>query len=218
MNRTRDDALTTIETIGVVPVATLDDADRARHVASALAAGGLPCIEVTLRTDAGLGAIEAVIAAHPEMLVGAGTVLDDRAAERAVDAGASFVVSPGFDDGVVQWCREHDIAVLPGVATPTEMMRAMAAGVSMAKFFPARASGGCDMLSAVRPVFPDLRFVPTGGVGPDDLGAYLELDNVAAVGGSWMVDPRLLSLGDWPGVEARAADAVRLVRAIRDAR
>jgi 2-dehydro-3-deoxyphosphogluconate aldolase/(4S)-4-hydroxy-2-oxoglutarate aldolase len=211
------DTLTVNERLGVVPVATIDDDEQGRRVAEALTAGGLTCIEITLRTDAGLSAIAAVRAAHPDMTIGAGTVLDVESARRAIDAGADFVVSPGFDDGVVRWCRHQGATVLPGVVTPTEMMRARTAGVTTVKFFPARASGGVAMLAAVRPVFPELRFVPTGGIGAADLADFLALEHVVAVGGSWMVDRALLDAADWTRVEALASDAVRRVADLRAA-
>lgn len=207
--------LDVLASIGVVPVATFEHADTAVSATAALEAGGLPCVEITLRTSAGLDAIAAVRAAHPGVIVGAGTVLDEPSARRAVDAGAAFVVSPGFDDGVVAWCIANGVAVLPGVATPTEMMWALAAGLTTVKFFPARATGGVEALAAVHPVFPDLRFVPTGGIRPDDLPAYLGLGTVAAVGGSWMIEPGLVADGDWAEIESRSADAVRRVLEIR---
>lgn len=210
------DPLSTIGAMGVVPVATIDDPRQALGVADALVAGGLPCIEVTLRTGAGMSAIETIATSRNDLLVGAGTVLDADTARRAVEAGAAFVVSPGFDDGVVAWCTSHGVPVLPGVVTPTEMMRAIAAGLHTVKFFPAQASGGPDRLRATESVFPALRFVPTGGIGPRDLESYLALDSVVAVGGSWMVDRGLVATGDWAEIESRAADAVRRVAAVRD--
>jgi 2-dehydro-3-deoxyphosphogluconate aldolase/(4S)-4-hydroxy-2-oxoglutarate aldolase len=210
------DALSTIESLGVVPVATIDDAGRATGVADALVAGGLPCIEVTLRTDAGVAAIEKIASTRSDVLVGAGTVLDATTAQRAVAAGAAFVVSPGFDDGVVEWCTTNGVPVLPGVVTPTEMMRAIAAGLRVVKFFPAHASGGPDRLRATESVFPDLRFVPTGGIGPRDLESWLDLHAVVAVGGSWMVERALVADGNRAEIESRAADAVRRVASIRD--
>lgn len=201
--------------VGVVPVATVEDAAVARPLGQALVDGGLPCIEVTLRTDAGLRAVESLCSSVPDLLVGAGTVLTVEQAGAAVDAGARFVVAPGFDDETVAWCHEHDVLVLPGVMTPTEMMRARRAGLDAVKFFPASVAGGPAAIAAVAAVFPDLRFVPTGGIGPSDLADYLRLDAVAAVGGSWMVDRRLVATGDFAAVTTRAAEAARLVAAAR---
>lgn len=205
-----------IARIGVVPVATIEDVDVASRLGRALVDGGLPCIEVTLRTGAGLSAIAALSSSSPDVLVGAGTVLTVEQAADAVAAGARFVVAPGYDDEVVAWCRDRGVLVLPGVMTPTEMMRARRAGLEAVKLFPASIAGGPTAIIAAAAVFPDLRFVPTGGIGPADLADYLRLDAVAAVGGSWIVDRELLLAGEFDAVAGRAADAARLVAATRE--
>lgn len=214
---TAEATLTELTRLGVVPVATIDDAEAAPLLGRALLDGGLPCIEVTLRTAPGLSAIAALRETSPELLVGAGTVLTVEHAAAAVDAGARFVAAPGFDDEVVAWCQEHDVLVLPGVMTPTEMMRARRMGLGVVKFFPASAAGGPSAITAATAVFPDLRFVPTGGIGPSDAADYLRLPAVAAIGGSWMVDRRLLAAADFRTVARRADEAARLVLEARGA-
>lgn len=211
-------AATTLERIGelgVVPVVTVHDVAHAAPVATALAAGGLPCAEVTLRTSAGLDAVASIATSHVDVLVGAGTVLSADQAEEAHAAGASFVVTPGYADDVVAWGADHDVLVLPGVMTPTEMMRAIAAGVTVAKLFPAQVAGGTALLDAVRSVFPSLRFVPTGGVAADNLADYLTRPNVLACGGSWMVDAADVAAGDVARIEQRARAAAEAVRSVR---
>lgn len=210
-------ALADIARLGVVPVTTIERTEEAVPIARALDAGGLPCVEVTLRTKAGLAAIGQIRAALPDLLVGAGTILGVDQAIDAVAAGATFLASPGFDDDVVSWCRANEVSILAGVATPTEMMRALRLGLDVVKFFPARASGGPDAISAAAAVFPELRFVPTGGIGPGDVADYVRHPSVLAVGGSWMVARGTIAAGDWPTITRLAADAVEAVRAARKA-
>ncbi len=207
--------LAALEHRGVVPVLTIEHAHDAIEVGAALAAGGLPLVEITLRTGAGLAAIREVGASSPELLVGAGTVLDVDQAAAAVGAGAQFIASPVFDDQVVAWCLDHDVLVLPGVTTPNEMRRAQQAGLEVVKFFPAGPAGGADMLRAVSAVFDGLRYVPTGGIGVADLQQYLQLPTVAACGGSWMVAHSVMAARDWAQVESLAAGAVAIVRDVR---
>jgi 2-dehydro-3-deoxyphosphogluconate aldolase / (4S)-4-hydroxy-2-oxoglutarate aldolase len=203
---------------GVVPVLTVEQSSDAVDVSAALVAGGLPVVEITLRTAAGLPAISDVCASFPEIVVGAGTVLDVDLAAAAVDAGARFVVSPVFDDRVVAWCRAHDVLVLPGVTTPNEMMRARRAGLDVVKFFPAASAGGIATLRAVSAVFDELRYVPTGGIRAADLEEYLRIPTVVACGGSWMVDRSVLAARDWAVVESLARDAVEIARRARTRR
>ncbi len=208
---TSDAVLGEIERHGIVPVVTLERPEQGRRVAEALLAGGLPLAEITLRTAAAPDAIDQIRSALPEVIVGAGTVLGVDHAAAAVAAGARFVVSPGYDDAVVAWCRARDVLVLPGVMTPTEMMRAVGAGLGAVKLFPASVAGGVRALEAARPVFPALRFVPTGGIGPNELADYLRLDNVVACGGSWMVAPDLVARGDIERIRTRTEEAVQIV-------
>ncbi len=200
---------------GVIPVVAIGRAEDAPDLGGALADAGLACAEVTLRTAAGLAAIRSMRTAHPDMLVGAGTVLNPDQAARAIDAGAQFIVMPGFRDDVVAMCRDAGIPVYPGVITPTEIMRALDAGVTDVKFFPAESAGGLAHLRALAGPFPMVRFIPTGGIGLGNLAAYLGDRSVLAVGGSWMVKSDLLDARDWTTVRSLTADAVAAVAAIR---
>ncbi|MFM9588266.1 bifunctional 4-hydroxy-2-oxoglutarate aldolase/2-dehydro-3-deoxy-phosphogluconate aldolase [Streptomyces scabiei] len=192
----------------VVPVLTVPDPAAAAPLADALATGGAHCAEVTFRTT---GAEQAVktMAAHGGLIVGAGTILTPDQAERAVAAGARFVVSPGLDDDVVTKCRELEVPVVPGVATATELMRALRAGVDTVKLFPAEAVGGLRTLRALAAPFPQARFMPTGGIGPDLLTGYLAEPSVLAVGGSWMATPAHLAHGEYTEISRLTAEAVR---------
>ena len=195
----------------VVPVVTVDRAEDAPRLGSALKAGGLACAEVTFRTAAAEEALRR-LALDPEMLVGAGTVLRPEQVDRARAAGARFVVSPGFSARVVQRCVELSLPVFPGVATPTEVQMALDAGIEVMKFFPAEASGGANTLRALGEPFPMVRFIPTGGVNPRNLASYLALPSVLAVGGSWMVARDLLTSGDFEAITRLSRDAVELVK------
>jgi 2-dehydro-3-deoxyphosphogluconate aldolase/(4S)-4-hydroxy-2-oxoglutarate aldolase len=193
----------------LLPVVVLEDVGGAAPLADALLAGGLRCVEVTFRTDAAADAIK-LMAERPELLVGAGTVLTPAQVDRAVAAGARFVVSPGFGPSVVRRCQELDLPVFPGVATATEIQMALDAGVDTVKFFPAEQLGGAGMVKALSAPFRSVRFVPTGGVNAGNLPDYLAVPSVLAVGGTWMVAPELLTAGDWAEVTRRTAAAVAL--------
>jgi 2-dehydro-3-deoxyphosphogluconate aldolase/(4S)-4-hydroxy-2-oxoglutarate aldolase len=193
----------------VIPVVVLDDSAAAAPLAGALADAGLPCAEITLRTAAGEAAIS-IMARHPDLLVGAGTVLDASQAEHAARAGARFIVSPGFDEEVVRRCQELSVPVVPGAATATEIQRARRAGLRVVKFFPAETLGGVHALDALSAPFPDMRFIPTGGISPGNLQPYLARSVVLAVGGSWMVPRQLIADRDWAQVTRLARDAARL--------
>jgi 2-dehydro-3-deoxyphosphogluconate aldolase/(4S)-4-hydroxy-2-oxoglutarate aldolase len=196
----------------VVPVVVLDDLDRARPLGDALKAGGLPLAEVTFRTSAALAALR-LLAGDPDLLVGAGTVTRAEQVDEAIEAGARFVVMPGFSRGVVRRCHELGIPVVPAIATPTELIAALDEGIELVKLFPAEATGGVAMLRALHAPFPGVRFIPTGGVTSANAPAYLELPYVAAVGGSWMVAPELIRRGEFDSVTALAAEAVRIAAA-----
>ncbi len=198
----------------LLPVVVIDDVRHAAPLAAALLAGGLPCAEVTLRTPAALEALR-ILAADPDLLVGAGTVLSPTQAEEAVRAGARFVVTPGWSDAVVERCRVLGVPILPGVATPTEVLRALDAGLDTVKLFPAGLLGGPAAVRALAGPFPGLGVVPTGGIGPDDLRRYLDLPTVLAVGGSWMTAPELLREGRFDEVRTRTEHAVVMVREAR---
>ncbi|MGW4892850.1 bifunctional 4-hydroxy-2-oxoglutarate aldolase/2-dehydro-3-deoxy-phosphogluconate aldolase [Kitasatospora sp. NPDC004240] len=191
----------------VVPVLTVPSAATAGPLADALAAGGARCAEVTLRTP-GAESVLRTMAAHGGLAVGAGTVVTPEQAERAVEAGARFVVSPGFDEEVVARCRELGVPVVPGIATATELMSALKAGLDTVKLFPAEPLGGTGMLRALAAPFPRARFMPTGGIGLARLSDYLAHPAVRAVGGSWMATAAHLEHGDYDEIRRLTAEAV----------
>ncbi|MDY0287835.1 MAG: bifunctional 4-hydroxy-2-oxoglutarate aldolase/2-dehydro-3-deoxy-phosphogluconate aldolase [Sphaerochaeta sp.] len=197
-----------IHDIGLVPVVKIDDASKAAGLAGAMIRGGLPCAEVTFRTDAAEQAIRNITKAYPDMLVGAGTVTNLDYAKKAVAAGAKFIVSPGFNPTVVDWCLENNIPIVPGVCTPSDIEQGLARGLSTLKFFPAEASGGVDMLKNFAGPFPHLKFMPTGGISLANLASYAKQSNVLAVGGSWMVKADLIENEDWDGIAKLCSDAV----------
>ncbi|WP_433206173.1 bifunctional 4-hydroxy-2-oxoglutarate aldolase/2-dehydro-3-deoxy-phosphogluconate aldolase [Dactylosporangium sp. CS-047395] len=193
----------------IVPVVVLDDAASAEPLADALVAGGLPIAEVTFRTAAAAGAI-ARMSRHGGVVVGAGTVTTPDQVDQAVAAGATFVVSPGLSAAVVQRCRFHGVPALPGATTATEIMAALELGVDVLKFFPAGTSGGARAVAALTAPFPQVRFVPTGGIDTSNVREYLDLPSVLAVGGSWMVPRKAIAAGDFAAITVLAAEAVRL--------
>ena len=202
---------------GVVPVVVIEDAAAAPALMDALIDGGLPVAEFTFRTAAAVEAIRAASAAHPEALIGAGSVLEPAQVDAAVEAGARFIVSAGLDADVVERTRSRGVPALPGCATASEMMRARRLGLDYVKFFPSEALGGLRMLRAVGAPFPGLRFVPTGGIDPSNLADYLAEPLVLAVGGSWMVRPDLVRAADWAAITRLAREAVGAVARARGA-
>jgi 2-dehydro-3-deoxyphosphogluconate aldolase/(4S)-4-hydroxy-2-oxoglutarate aldolase len=210
------DAIERISSLGVVPVVVIDDASDAPALARALERGGLPVAEFTFRTEAAVAAIRAAAEACPGVLVGAGSVILPDQVDAAVAAGARFIVSPGIDDEVVARALQLGVAVLPGCATPSDLMRARRLGLACVKFFPAEAVGGLEMLKAIAAPFPGLTFVPTGGIDADNMGRYLADSRVLAVGGSWMVKPALVKARDWGAVAALAQAAVATVADVRE--
>lgn len=208
--RTADDTISRIAAIGIVPVIVTDDPALAAPLADALAEGGLPCAEVTFRAPRAAQALEAM-ARDRRLVVGAGTVLTAKQVDIAVRAGARYIVTPGYSREVVRACQDRAVPVIPGVATPTEIMMALRDGVTVVKFFPAEAAGGTRALSAIAAPFPQVRFVPTGGISRDNLGDYLALPSVLAVGGSWMAPAGLLADRNWAGVSRLAAEAAAAV-------
>jgi 2-dehydro-3-deoxyphosphogluconate aldolase/(4S)-4-hydroxy-2-oxoglutarate aldolase len=205
------DVLAALGRARLVPVVVLDDAAHAVPLAGALVAGGLPVAEVTFRTPAAADAVRAV-ADRGDVLVGAGTVLTPTQVDRAVAAGARYVVSPGLSRAVVERCAEHGVPALPGVVTATEVQAALELGLTTVKFFPAGTSGGARAIAALAAPFGEVRFVPTGGIGPADLADYLRVDAVVAVGGSWMVPRDRIAAGDFAAVQRLTAEAVALAR------
>ena len=200
--------LETIHTIGLVPVIALDDAAQAVPLAQALTAGGIPAAEVTFRTAAGEEAIRRIARDCPEVLVGAGTILNIEQCRRAVDAGARFIVSPGYNEELVAYCLENGIPVLPGCANASDMTRAVNAGLEAVKFFPAGQAGGLPAIRALAPVFPGLRFMPTGGVNTGNMGEYLTDERILARGGTWMVKKELIAAGAWEEITRLSREAV----------
>lgn len=174
------------ERVGVIPVVVMESAKQAVSTAQALLDGGIDVMEITMRTAAGEDAIREISQNCPDTLVGAGTVVTLDQCKACVGAGAKFIVSPGFSEEIIAWCIEHDIFVLPGCVTPTELMTGMKMGLSLFKFFPANVYGGLDALKALSAPFGTLRFVPTGGINADNLKEYLGMSCIAAVGGSWV--------------------------------
>jgi len=209
-----DDPLARIHAAGVVPVIAIDDTDAAQPLADILADTGLGCIEVTLRTEAALSALRS-ITARTDLLAGAGTVLEPDDVERCIAAGARFIVSPGFDTAVVERCQNLGVPVLPGTATATEVLHARRHGLRAVKFFPAETAGGLTAITSIAAAIPDVRFMPTGGVGPDNLRHYLSTPAVLAAGASWMAPRNLLAAHDWTEIRARCAHAAHLVAETR---
>ncbi|WP_297772435.1 bifunctional 4-hydroxy-2-oxoglutarate aldolase/2-dehydro-3-deoxy-phosphogluconate aldolase [uncultured Roseovarius sp.] len=193
----------------IVPVLVIEDVATARPLAEALIAGGLPALEVTLRTPAALEAIRAM-SAVPGGHVGAGTLITPEDVRAAKAAGATFGVSPGATDDLLAACEEEGLPLLPGAATATEAMRLLARGYDMLKFFPAEASGGAPALKAIGAPLPQITFCPTGGINPANAKSYLSLPNVLCVGGSWIAPPDLVSIGDWSAIEALAHKAAHV--------
>lgn len=193
----------------VMPVLVVEDTAHARPLAEALVAGGLPALEVTLRTGAALDVIREM-AQVKGGVVGAGTLITPKDAEAAKEAGAQFGVSPGATDALLDACEAIGLPLLPGAATATEAMRLLARGYGMLKFFPAEASGGAPALKAIGAPLPQISFCPTGGISPANAGTYLSLPNVVCAGGSWVAPADLVKAGDWAAIEALARDASRL--------
>lgn len=198
----------------VVPVVTIPNAAVAPDLGRALLEGGLPVAEVTFRTDAAADAIAALRAACPGVLVGAGTVLDVETVERAVDAGAEFIVAPGFNPAVVEHCLARGLPVIPGATTPTEIEMGRSRGLRLLKFFPAEASGGIRYLNAVAAPYRGIEFMPTGGISPTNLAEYLALPHVAACGGTWIATADALAGRRFDEIAATAREAVAIATGV----
>ena len=202
-------------TIGIVPVVVLDDAKDAVPLGNALCEGGLPCAEVTFRTAAAFDTIKAMKNNFPDMLVGAGTVLTPEQVDRALEAGASFIVSPGLNPRVVAHCLEVGVPIVPGTQTPSEMEQALEFGLEVVKFFPAEPAGGLKMIKAVAAPYTTLKFMPTGGINAQNVRDYLAYDRILACGGSWMVKKDLISAGKFDEIRAMTAEAAAIVKEVR---
>lgn len=201
--------------IGVIPVLEIDSAERAAPLAEALLAGGLPIAEITLRTDAALESIRVIARGVPDVIVGAGTVITWEQAEAARDAGAQFLVSPGTAEDVIAWAKENQIPILAGAVTPTEMIRAIHLGLNLLKFFPAETVGGLNAIKAMSEPFPQLQFIPTGGVKMKNLVKYLQHPKIHAVGGSWMANRQMISERKFDEIRRIAKEASGIVKSIR---
>lgn len=201
--------------LGVVPVVVLNDVKDAEPLADALVKGGLPCAEVTFRTDAAEESIRVMAQKYPDMLVGAGTVLTIEQVDRAVAAGAKFIVSPGFDPEIVDYCLEKEIPVYPGCVSPSEVAQAVKRGLKVVKFFPAEPAGGLPMIKAMAAPYVGLKFMPTGGINAKNLEDYLSCDKIICCGGSWMVKGDLVKAGEFDKIKELTAEAKKLVDSIR---
>ena len=204
-----------LEEFGVVPVVVLEDVKDALPLAKALVEGGLPCAEVTFRTEAAKESIRRMTERYPDMLVGAGTVLTIDQVNRAVDAGAKFIVSPGFDPEIVDYCLEREIPVFPGCVTPSEVAQAVKRGLRVVKFFPAEQFGGVSTIKALAAPYTTVRFMPTGGVNAKNLKDYLECGKIVCCGGSWMVKGSLIREGKFDQILEMTKEAAELVKGIR---
>jgi 2-dehydro-3-deoxyphosphogluconate aldolase/(4S)-4-hydroxy-2-oxoglutarate aldolase len=194
----------------VVPVLTLDDITSVAPLGASLARGGLRVVEVTLRTQSALACLQALSEAAPELIVGAGTVLSQADVTAALEHGARFLVTPGTTPALEAALAESGALAIPGVATASEALARLERGFRLQKLFPAEAVGGVRLLRSLAGPLPSLRFMPTGGIGPSNAPDYLALPNVAAIGGSWIAEPRAIAAGDWSGIESRAREAVAL--------
>lgn len=203
-----NEVLEKIQTLGIVPVVVLNDAKDAEPLAKALCDGGLPCAEVTFRTDAAEESIKIMTSKFPEMLVGAGTVLTTEQVDRAVNAGAKFIVSPGLNPKIVKYCIDKNIPVTPGVTNPSDIEQAIELGLDVVKFFPAEAAGGLAMIKAMSAPYTKMKFMPTGGINASNLKSYLDFNKIIACGGSWMVKSDLVAEGRFDEIEALTREAM----------
>ena len=204
-----------IEKTGVIPVVVINDVEDAEPLAQALCEGGLPCAEVTFRTAAAEESIRKMTDIYPNMLIGAGTVLTTEQVDRAVVAGAKFIVSPGFDPEGVDYCILKQIPVFPGCITPSEVAQAVKRGLKVVKFFPAAQFGGVSTIQALAAPYVGLKFMPTGGVNAKNLADYLQCKSIIACGGSWMVKSDLIKAGEFEKIKDMTKEAVSLVNEIR---
>lgn len=204
-----------IQKIGIVPVVVLEDAKDAAPLAKALMEGGLPCAEVTFRTEAAEECIRIMSQQFPDMLVGAGTVLTTEQVDRAVAAGAKFIVSPGLNPRIVKYCVEKGILITPGSANPSDVELALENGLEVVKFFPAEQAGGLPMIKAMAAPYAGVKFMPTGGINAQNVREYLACDRILACGGSWMVKGDLVKAGDFAKITELAKEAVEIVKGSR---
>jgi 2-dehydro-3-deoxyphosphogluconate aldolase / (4S)-4-hydroxy-2-oxoglutarate aldolase len=204
--------LETLRQLKLVPVIVIDDPDSAPALGRALLEGGLPCAEVTFRTKAAREALARLTSECPDVLAGAGTVLTSSQAREALDAGAKFIVAPGFNPAVVDYCLENDVPVFPGIATPSEIEAAMGRDLTVLKFFPAEPLGGLSYLKAISAPYGALEFMPTGGISVQNVGSYLAFPKVVACGGSWMAPSEWIAAGDFSRIAEEVRSAVSAVQ------
>ncbi|MDF2843947.1 MAG: 2-dehydro-3-deoxyphosphogluconate aldolase/4-hydroxy-2-oxoglutarate aldolase [Herbinix sp.] len=200
--------LETISKLGLVPVIALDKVEDAAPLAKALCDGGLPCAEITFRTEAAEESIRSITKLYPDMLVGAGTVLTIEQVDRAIAAGAKFIVSPGLNPKVVKYCVDNGITIVPGCTNPSDIEQALECGLEVVKFFPAEASGGLSMIKALAAPYNKVKFMPTGGITAKNLTTYLDSNKIIACGGSWMVNNDLIREGNFEGITTLTKEAV----------
>ena len=210
-----NEVLKKIQEIGIVPVVVLNDAKDAAPLAKALCDGGLPCAEVTFRTDAAEESIRIMTEQFPQMLVGAGTVLTTEQVDCAVAAGAKFIVSPGLNPRIVKYCVEKGILITPGCSNPSDIEVALENGLEVVKFFPAEPAGGLNMIKAMAAPYVGVKFMPTGGINPTNVRDYLAYDRILACGGSWMVKGSLVDAGEFDKIEELTREAVEIVKESR---
>ena len=212
-----DKVIQKVAEIGIVPVIKLKDVNDAVPLAEALIAGNMPAAEVTFRAAGAEEVIAKMLEAYPDMMVGAGTVINMEQAEKAVKAGAKFVVSPGFDAEIVKYCLDQNVLPLPGCVTPSEIMQALKLGLNVVKFFPAAQYGGLSTIKALSGPFAGLKFMPTGGVSLDNLAEFIANKNIAACGGSFMVADKYLDAKNWAEVTRLCKEATDIVKKTREA-
>ena len=210
-----NEVLMKIGQMGIVPVVVLNDVKNSVPLAQSLINGGLPCAEITFRTEAAQQSIAEISKNFPQMFVGAGTVLTTEQVDRAVDAGAKFIVSPGFNPKVVEYCIKKGYPVTPGIMTPTELEMALEFGLDVVKFFPAENAGGLKMIKAMAAPYTKMKFMPTGGINPQNVREYLQCDKILACGGSWMVKGDLINSGNFAEIEKLTKEASQIVKEIR---
>lgn len=204
-----------IQKLGIVPVVVIDDVKDAKPLAKALCDGGLPCAEVTFRTEAAEESIRIMAENFPEMLIGAGTVLTTEQVDRAVAAGAKFIVSPGLNPRIVKYCVEKNIPITPGCSSASDIEQALENGLEVVKFFPAEPAGGLTMIKALAAPYVGVKFMPTGGINQNNVKEYLKYDRILACGGSWMVKGDLVKAGDFAKITELTKEAVEIVKESR---
>lgn len=210
-----NEVLKQMSELGIIPVVVLNDIKDAEPLGKALVEGGIPCAEVTFRTEAAEESIRIMSEKFPEMLVGAGTVLTTEQVDRAVAAGAKFIVSPGLNPKVVKYCIEKGVPVTPGIITPTEMEQAIELGLEVVKFFPAESFGGLKTIKSMAAPYSKMKFMPTGGITPANVREYLAFDKIIACGGSWMVSGALVKEGKFDEITKLVKEAAEIVKEVR---